>query len=395
MKRISLLLVFLSLCFCAKAQIQLPIDRVEALVEAYAAEDPSARACVAELEALAENDYLRMDLLYVTQKQTIPPSGDRRDYMTLSPYWWPDPRSPDGLPYIRRDGERNPEVYDYPERENSGRLGEATLTLGLLYRVTGRECYAEKCASLIRGWFLDSEQGMRPNMRYAQLIPGRTTLRGTGIIDSRRFMASISAALLLEGSTAWSKEDEAALKGWCDAFLTWLEQSEQGQKEMKAGNNHGLWYDAIRLMCMTYLKDQERMERLMTESLIPRLEQQISPEMTLPRELERTLSLHYTTFALEALTTASSLIGPTAEQLWRYETSDGRSLVRLIEGLVPYYLHPESWPHRQIQPFERDRGARLLDQVGRLLGREEWVALAAQIGCGGILLESALYFDCR
>lgn len=393
MKRIPLLLLFLSLLFRVEAQIQLPIDRIEALVEAYEASDSSAQASVAELMALAESDYLKMDPLYVTQKQTLPPSGDKRDYMTLSPYWWPDPQSPNGLPYIRRDGERNPEVYNYPERENSGRLGEATLTLGLLYRVTGREIYAEKCASLIRAWFLDSEQGMHPNMRYAQLIPGRKTLRGTGIIDSRRFMSAVSAARLLEGSAAWCAADEAALRGWCNEFLTWLEQSEQGQKEMKAGNNHGLWYDAIRLMCMAYLKDQERMERVMTESLIPRLEVQISPEMTLPRELERTLSLHYTTFALEALTTASSLIGPASEQMWRYESSDGRSLVRLIEGLIPYYLKPESWPYRQINPFERDRAARLLDQVGNLLGREEWVALAAQIGCGGTSLESALYFD--
>jgi hypothetical protein len=30
--------------------------------------------------------------------------------MSLAPYWWPDPKSPNGLPYIRRDGERNPEI---------------------------------------------------------------------------------------------------------------------------------------------------------------------------------------------------------------------------------------------------------------------------------------------
>jgi hypothetical protein len=39
----------------------------------------------------------------------VPPSGSKNDYMSMGPYWWPDPEKPDGLPYIRRDGEVNPE----------------------------------------------------------------------------------------------------------------------------------------------------------------------------------------------------------------------------------------------------------------------------------------------
>ena len=41
----------------------------------------------------------------------LPPSGDKHDYMSVGPYWWPDPSKPDGLPYIRRDGEVNPEYH--------------------------------------------------------------------------------------------------------------------------------------------------------------------------------------------------------------------------------------------------------------------------------------------
>ena len=41
------------------------------------------------------------------------PSGDPRDYVSLSPYWWPDPKKEDGLPYIRRDGEINPDRDHY------------------------------------------------------------------------------------------------------------------------------------------------------------------------------------------------------------------------------------------------------------------------------------------
>ncbi|MEI9974387.1 MAG: alginate lyase family protein [Ignavibacteriota bacterium] len=37
----------------------------------------------------------------VVQKSRVPPSGDKHDYLSQAPYWWPDPAKPDGLPYIR------------------------------------------------------------------------------------------------------------------------------------------------------------------------------------------------------------------------------------------------------------------------------------------------------
>src|SRR4051794_9211556 len=45
---------------------------------------------------------LKAPLVAVTDKHTLlPPSGNKHDYFSLSPYWWPDPSKKDGLPYIR------------------------------------------------------------------------------------------------------------------------------------------------------------------------------------------------------------------------------------------------------------------------------------------------------
>ena len=46
----------------------------------------------------------------VVLKSKPGPSGDLHDYWSVSPYWWPDPDMPGGLPYVRRDGERNPDA---------------------------------------------------------------------------------------------------------------------------------------------------------------------------------------------------------------------------------------------------------------------------------------------
>jgi len=49
----------------------------------------------------------------VMDKSMVPPSGDKHDYMSVGPYWWPDPKKKDGLPYIRKDGVVNPERHNY------------------------------------------------------------------------------------------------------------------------------------------------------------------------------------------------------------------------------------------------------------------------------------------
>jgi len=45
----------------------------------------------------------------VTAKTKTPPSGSKNDYYSIGPYWWPNPKTENGLPYIRKDGKTNPE----------------------------------------------------------------------------------------------------------------------------------------------------------------------------------------------------------------------------------------------------------------------------------------------
>ena len=67
------------------------------------------------------------------EKKHLPPSGNKHDYMSLAPYHWPDPSKPDGLPYIRKDGETNPEVREYKDKEYMPKLCAMVHTLGLAY----------------------------------------------------------------------------------------------------------------------------------------------------------------------------------------------------------------------------------------------------------------------
>ena len=62
----------------------------------------------------------------------------------------------------------NPEVYEYPERENANRFGDAAYCLGVLYYITGKEVYAKACANHLRTWFTDPKLGIDVYKRQVQ-----------------------------------------------------------------------------------------------------------------------------------------------------------------------------------------------------------------------------------
>lgn len=57
----------------------------------------------------------------VVDKTLTPASGDKHDFFSFGPYWWPDPKKKDGLPYIRKDGLHNPAAST--EGTDGARLG--------------------------------------------------------------------------------------------------------------------------------------------------------------------------------------------------------------------------------------------------------------------------------
>lgn len=295
----------------------------------------------------------------VTEKKELPPSGDRHDYMSLAPYFWPDLHKPDGLPYIRKDGQTNPEVSDYKDKEYMPKLCDVVYTLALAWYFSENTQYAAHAARLLRVWFLDTATRMNPNLNFAQAIKGSNTGRGAGLIDSRHFIKVVDAVQLLKGSGYWKEKDEKDLQQWFSDFLNWMQTSRNGMDELDAPNNHGAWYDAQRLSLALYTGNTELAGKIVINAA-DRLDRQMNDEGKFPKELERTISLHYSVFVMDAFFTIAIMAKMAGIDFWTLTTPSGKSLRKAFDTLRPYLSKEKEWEGQQIREFDYEEGFFLL-----------------------------------
>jgi hypothetical protein len=303
----------------------------------------------------------------VMQKTATPPSGNKHDYMSIGPYWWPDPTKPNGLPYIRKDGEVNPEVHDYPDKENMPKLCEYVQTLSLAYFYSNNEKYAQHASKLLEVWFLDSTSKMNPNLNFGQAIKGKIDGRAEGIIDTRHFIFAIDGAELIKTSKYWTSTNEAKLKQWFAEFLNWLNTSEIGKDELNAKNNHGIWYDAQTLAMALYTGNTTMADEIVLRAS-NRLNKQMNEDGFFPYELERNTSLNYSTFIMNAFVIIAQLSEQTNHNLWALKTKSGKTLSDAVNAILPYITKEKEWTlGKQIKPYSgKDAFAILLHSSRKL-----------------------------
>jgi hypothetical protein len=349
------------------------------------ANDARMKSALTALEQEAEK-ALKMKPVSVMDKGVTPPSGDKHDYMSQAPYWWPDQAKANGLPYIRRDGERNPEISRITDHGNFDRLMDAVSTLGLAFHLTGKPEYAEHAARLVRVWFVDPATRMNPHLRYGQGIPGINEGRGIGIIETRRLPKMLDGVLLIAGSPSWRPDDEAALRAWMRSYLTWLLESQHGKEESKNGNNHETWYD-VQAAGLALYTGQHGLARRILEGSRDRIARQIQPDGRQPRELERTRAWHYSIFNLEAFFDLATLGERVGVDLWRHRTADGRSLRAAVDFLVPYGLKDQKWPYQDITGFSGAELHQVLRRAAVAWNEPRYGELATRLGGGHASLD--------
>jgi hypothetical protein len=287
---------------------------------------------------------LEANPIHITDAIASKSEGGIHDYYSNGDYWWPNPDTADGLPYIRRDGESNPGNFDEHRLFlRSMRTHVANLAAG--YTVTGNEAYAEKAVQLLREFFLDEATRMNPHLLYAQAIPGICSGRGIGIIDTLHLIDVPAAIEALKQSPAMTADVYLGLKHWFNDYLTWMSTHENGIEEMNADNNHGVCWFVQAAAFAWFTGNEETLgfcrERF-KQSLLP---DQMAPDGSFPRELARTKPYGYAIFVLDNMITLCHILSTPEDNLWNYELPDGRGISKGLSYLFPYMKDKASWPY--------------------------------------------------
>ena len=314
----------------------------------------------------------------VMQKTKVPPSGDKHDYMSIAPYFWPNPATKDGLPYVRKDGKVNPESRAEAANDTlrARLVGTTVETLALGYYFTRDEKYAEHAAKVLRTWFLDPATKMTPHFRFAQAIPGVNDGRGTGLIEARGLADAADAAILLAGSKHWSAADQQALLAWGEVYFEWLLGSKNGQDERAAKNNHGTWYDVQAVKWALVLGRKDKAKELCVAAGAGRIGVQVDSDGKQPLELVRTASFSYSCFNLLALARLADLSEHAGVDLWHHKTTDGRSIRAALDFLVPYLgKNPKPWTLQQIHESKPDEVLPVLRAAALAYGDDRYESL--------------------
>ncbi len=301
-------------------------------------------------EALTRGPYS------VTDKRSLPPSGNIHDYWHPAPYWWPNPKKKDGLPYIWRDGKRVPGTRLYePEsdkydRTRIQRVFDDSITLALAWFFTGEKKYAEHGASVFQRFFINPETRMSPHLKYAQVRMGHKKNNGTsrGIIETKDMYFYLDAVRILYSAGAINHESLNDFKAWLSNYLHWFIQSPQGKEERIAVNNHGIYYDLQVAAIADFLNE----ESLLFETIVraqSRIAMQFTFDGSQPEEQKRQTSKHYCFYNMQGWIYMAEIASRWGTDLLSYQATNGASLIKGVQWLMSQI--GGKWPFKQIDDF--------------------------------------------
>jgi hypothetical protein len=306
----------------------------------------------ATVEAAAEAALLTK-IVSIVDKPQPSPTGDAHDYVSYARYYWPNPDTPNHLPFVRRDGHSNEDQVALGDEARLMRMDETVGELALGWAAFHREVYAQRAGEWLRVWFVNPSTVMNPNLERGQVALGSNDNHGRaeGILDAREFIGLVDGLRMLHGSPGLSPSDEGAVHAWFERYLHWMLTSKIGNAEHSAPNNHGSWFLAQAIAIARYLGKDDVARGLANEDFA-RIASQIQPDGRQPLELARADSLTYSAFNLTAQFLVARLSVGLGVDLYHYSAPNGASLAKAVDFLRPYNVDVSKWRGSQVRTIE-------------------------------------------
>lgn len=286
---------------------------------------------------------MKAPVMTVTASVSERSEGGIHDYYSEGDYWWPDPANPDG-PYIRRDGESNPDNFN-DHRRALITFSDTVGTLATAYLLDGQDEYADRVAKHLDAWFVADATRMNPHLTYAQAIRHRTSGRSIGIIDTVHLAEVALAAGRLAQCDALPQPTLHGTKQWFRHYLHWLNTSPFGIEEKEHPNNHSVAWSLQASAFALLTSNQEVLEDIRRRFKAVYVGDMMASNGSFPAELARTKPYGYSLFMLDLMAGLSATLSTDSVNLWLTQLDDGRSIRKMYTFIVPFIENKSDWPY--------------------------------------------------
>ncbi len=272
-------------------------------------------------------------------------AGGKHDFFSEGDYFWPNPKSPDSI-YISKDGISNPDNF-VSHRLAVIRFSKIVGALASAYKLTHEQKYAQQILKHCNAWFVNEATLMNPFLLYAQAVRGGVTGRGIGIIDSIQLLDVVQGLLTLTEETTEKINGIDKIKQWFEKYIQWLMTHPYGLDEMNRENNHGSCWVMQVAAFAKFTGNRDVMKFCSDRFKTVLLPNQLAEDGSFPRELRRSKPYGYSIFNMDALATICQLLSSKEDDLWRYATPDGRTMLKAISFLEVYLANKNKWPYKK------------------------------------------------
>ncbi|MEM9752879.1 MAG: alginate lyase family protein [Planctomycetota bacterium] len=284
------------------------------------------------------------------------PTEDLRDYVSIGTYWWPNPDTPDGLPYVHRDGEFSPQITKY-DRPRWDLHSEGLVRMHLAAGLVDHHRYTDAIERWLDVWYVNPDTAMNPHLRHAQMCPGLDKGRAVGCIDFNVRGAHFVDALddILDAYPAVAP----GVRDWWSRMFRWLTEPELRSWHEAMPNNIGVHYDGTIARLAMFVGDDATADRVLEEALWRRVDPQIDPAGKMPEELRRTRSFSYTLMNLAGFLDLACLADARGRDLFDAKSESGRSIASAVDWVWTLAAGVGDWPCEQIGGVHWDSLVRL------------------------------------
>ncbi|HXF09930.1 MAG TPA: alginate lyase family protein [Desulfuromonadaceae bacterium] len=270
--------------------------------------------------------------------------GTPNDFYSTGDTWWPDPNSPDGLPYFQRPNHINPNNFN-EHRKLVLQIRDNVAALAAAYKITGNNRYAATAAIWVRTFFVDPATRMNPNLRYAQSVPGVTSGRIYGVDDVLPLVEIPNAVKVLERSPAFPPDVSKAFKKWSADYVDWLTSSTNGDQMAEAGDEHSVVYWLHIAAFANYLDDDERLSMCRNRFKYFMLPNQLNSDGSFNRS-SRVKTYSDLLSQTDNLVAICQILSTSDDNLWQFTTPNGRTIRQTVDYIYPYLEDRSKWPSK-------------------------------------------------